>query len=97
MRLMTRLVVPLLALALLVAGCASSGPTTIMVIDKEVRAVWDDRIIGYQTSPVTNRVVEVRSNQIIREYWVKDIDGKWHRVSARDWYVARPGLPLDLP
>ena len=85
------------ALATLLAGCSLAGtPTTIVVIDKDIQLRWESRVIGLQTGGGNNRVVEVRRNEIVRVYWLKDVDGRWYRVDLREFQAARLGQPLEI-
>ena len=77
-------------------GCIGQWePITIIVVAKEIQPRWDSRVIGLQTGP-SGRVVEIRQEQIVYEYWVKDIGGRWHQVSQREWQAAQLGEPFDL-
>ena len=41
---------------------------------------WESRVVGLTESPLTQRVVPIERDEIIREYWVKSTDGQWYRV-----------------
>lgn len=87
-----------LAVAWLVAGCATFGdvPATITVAKKDSRTRWDSTVVGYRHSAATGHVEEVRREELVDEYWLKSAEGKWYRVSRADWDRARVGASIDL-
>ena len=89
-------VVLLLCLAL--AGCRTVGGevTSIVVADKKIQPRWESRVVGITASPVTGRVVELRREEIVHEYWVKGTDGHWYRIGRPDWDAAAIGASLEI-
>ena len=79
-------IVSVLVLAL--SGCAglSCQPASITVAQKEERVRLETVPYGYTTE--TGRLAELRRPEIVRDYWVQDADGTWHRVSRSR--TARP-------
>ena len=84
------------AFAMALGGCATAPPRTVMVTDKDVRAYFDSRNIGYTDSAVTRRPVPIVRDEIVRTYWVKDADGKWYPISKSAWEAAKIGEPLEI-
>jgi hypothetical protein len=87
-----------LACVLLLApsGCASLScrPTLITVARKEERARLETTPRGYTSE--TGRLEEVRRPEIVRDYWVQDDEGAWHRVSLETYRDAVIGQPLEV-
>lgn len=85
-------------LVLLLAGCGSVGvtPTTIVVAAKEERPRWESEFRGVRTTPSPERVVEVRRETLVHEYWVKGTDGRWYLVDEATWRAAEVGEPLTI-
>jgi hypothetical protein len=83
--------------ALVVAGCAGSmcRPATIVVAAKETHARLESEFLGVTTDHA-GRVVERRRDVIVLEYWVRDPDGRWHRVAEAAWRQAVVGEPLEV-
>ena len=74
-------------LALFVSGCAlSCQPASITVAKKEERARLDATPQAYTAE--TGRLEEIRRPEIVRDYWVLDADGTWHRVSVEQYRAA---------
>ena len=90
-------VAALAALVVTVGGCAlfTCRPATIVVVDKEVQARLERRVIGLHTDPL-GRVGEDVRYEIVREYRVRGDDGAWYRTGAAEWAEATPGLPLTV-
>jgi hypothetical protein len=83
-------------LVLLVSGCAalSCRPASITVAKKEERARVEATPQGYTSE--TGRLEEIRRPEIVRDYWVLDTDGTWHRVSIEQYRTAEAGQALEL-
>lgn len=83
--------------ALASSACATGGPPpTIIVADKDVQTRWDTDPVTVRVDPVTGRTVDVRRNELYREYWVKDVDGEWYRIPRADWEAATIGQSLQV-
>jgi hypothetical protein len=87
-------IVSVLVLAL--SGCAglSCQPASITVAKKEERARLEATPRGYTSE--TGRLEEIRRPEIVRDYWVLDADGTWHRVSLEQYRTAEVGQVLPL-
>ena len=87
-----------LALAALgLAGCATLAcePATITVAAKEQRTRLEREFRGVTTDQL-GRVAERWQDVPVREYWVKDPDGRWYRVSEAAWRTATVGESLEV-
>jgi hypothetical protein len=84
------------ALVLALSGCAglSCHPASITVAKKEERARLEATPRGYTSE--TGRLEEIRRPEIVRDYWVLDADGTWHRVSIEQYRKAEVGQSLEL-
>jgi hypothetical protein len=84
------------ALGLTLYGCAglSCQPTSITVAKKDERGRVETVPRGYTTE--TGRLEELRRPEIVRDYWVQDVTGTWHRVSLEQYRAAEIGRPLEL-
>lgn len=78
-------------------GCATlaCAPVTIVVAGKEERPTLVSQPRGLRTDEL-GRVKEERRDSIGHEYWVRDGDGHWFRVSDAQWQAAEPGQPLQV-
>jgi hypothetical protein len=78
-------------------GCATLAcrPVTIVVADKEERPTLVSQPLGLRTNEL-GRVKEERRDSIGHEYWVRDAEGHWSRVSPAEWRAAQPGQPLQV-
>jgi hypothetical protein len=78
-------------------GCATlaCAPVTIVVAGKEERPTLVSQPRGLRTDEL-GRVKEERRDSIGHEYWVRDGDGHWFRVSNAQWQAAEPGQPLQV-
>jgi hypothetical protein len=83
-------------LGLVLSGCAglSCQPTSITVAKKEERGRLETVPGGFTTE--TGRLEELRRPEIVRDYWVQDVTGTWHRVSLEQYRAAEAGRPLEL-
>jgi len=83
-------------LVLAFSGCAglSCQPVSITVAKKEERARLETVPHGYTTE--TGRLEELRRPEIVRDYWVQDADGTWHRVSLEHYRATEVGQVLDI-
>jgi len=84
------------ALGLALSGCAglSCQATSFTVARKEERGRLETVPRGYTTE--TGRLEELRRPEIVRDYWIQDDTGAWHRVSLEQYRVAEIGRPLEL-
>jgi hypothetical protein len=84
------------ALGLALSGCAglSCQQTSITVAKKEERGRVETVPRGYTTE--TGRLEELRRPEIVRDYWVQDATGTWHRVSLEQYRAAEVGRFLEL-
>lgn len=84
-------------LVCLVAACSSLScrPLTVTVADKEERARLDMVPRGVWTTE-TGRLEELRSPEIVRDYWVRAEDGTWYRVSLDKFRAAEVGGPVEI-
>jgi len=79
-------------LALVTAGCATvCRPVTIEVDRKDERSRLVSEFRGIRTSEVSGRVIEVREDRIVHEYWLRDKEGRWHQVSESVWRAVTVG------
>lgn len=78
------------------SGCAglSCQKVSITVTRKEERARLETTPRGYTAE--TGRLEELRRPEIVRDYWVLDADGSWHRVSLEQYRAAEVGQVLEL-
>jgi hypothetical protein len=83
-------------LILVFSGCAGLAcqQTLITVARKEERGRLETVPRGYTTE--TGRLEELRRPEIVRDYWVQDATGTWHRVSLEQYRAAEVGRPLEL-
>lgn len=84
------------SLALVLVGCAglTCQPTSITVAKKEERGRLETVPGGYTTQ--TGRLEELRRPEIVRDYWVQDATGTWHRLSLEHYRAAEVGRPLEI-
>ena len=87
-------IVSVLVLAL--SGCAglSCQPASITVAKKEERTRLETVPHGYTTE--TGRLEELRRPEIVRDYWVQDADGTWHRVALEQYRAIEVGQVLEI-
>ena len=69
-------------------------PVSINVAAKEQRTRVESEFRGVTTDQ-SGRVVERRQDVPVHEYWVRDTDGRWYRVSEAAWRDAKVGEPLE--
>ena len=83
-------------LVVALSGCAglSCQPASITVAKKEERARLETAPHGYTSE--TGRLEELRRPEIVRDYWVQDADGTWHRVSLEQYRAAEVGQVLEI-
>ena len=83
-------------LVVALSGCAglSCQPASITVAKKEERARLETAPHGYTSE--TGRFEELRRPEIVRDYWVLDADGTWHRVSLEQYRAAEVGQVLEI-
>ena len=91
---------PLLLGAMLAAtlhACASltCAPATITVAAKDERPRLQSDPRGLATDQL-GRVKEQRREVIVSEYWVRDCEGHWYRVSETEWRTAEPGRAMTV-
>jgi hypothetical protein len=89
------------------AGCAPAGlsafgcaaltcePAMVLVARKEERPRLEMVHRGFRTNAV-GRLEEIRTLEVVREYWVRADDGTWHRVSLEQFQGAEPGAPVEV-
>ena len=84
-------------LASLVVGCSGVTCQTVpvTVAQKEERSRMDLVSKGLGTSP-TGRVEELRVPEVVHEYWVRDPDGTWYRVTPGQYSGVEVGGSVDL-
>jgi hypothetical protein len=84
------------ALGLVLSGCASLSceQTSVTVAKKEERGRLETVPRGYTTE--TGRLEELRRPEIMRDYWIQDASGTWHRVSLEQYRAAEVGRPLEI-
>ena len=84
-------------LATLLAACSAltchSLPVT--VAEKEERSRLDMVSHGTFTSQ-TGRLEEVRTPEVVREYWVRAQDGAWYRVSVERFRAVEVGGTVEV-
>ena len=88
----------LLVAGLALGGCATTplcAPVTITVAAKEQRTRMHSELQGLRTTE-TGRVVEVYRDVFVREYWLKDAQGRWDQVSEAAWRAAEVGRPAEV-
>ena len=93
-----RALVPwVLAAPLALTACAELAcrPVTIVVADRERRARLESEFRGVTTDQA-GRVVERRQDVVVDEFWVKDREGRWYRVSEAAWRRAAVGEALEV-
>lgn len=93
---MTRLVRALALVLLTGCGSVALAPTTIVVAAKEERARLGSEFRGVRTTPAPERVVEVRRETLVHDYWVKSTDGEWYLVDEATWRAAEVGKSLTI-
>ena len=83
-------------LAILVAACGvlTCHLTPVTVAKKEERSRLEMVSHGTYTSE-TGYLKEVRSPEIVREYWVRTQDGTWYRVSADQFRAVEVGGSVE--
>jgi hypothetical protein len=88
-----------LAVALLVVldGCAGVActPAIIVVAEKDERLRLQSEPRGLRTDEL-GRVKEQRREVIVSEYWVRDPDGRWYRVTRSAWQGVELGQSLRV-
>ena len=90
-------IMALIATLLALGGCATLAcePVSIVVAGKEERPTLVSQPRGLRTDEL-GRVKEERRDSIGHEYWVRDGDGHWFRVSEAQWPAAEVGQPLQV-
>ena len=84
-------------LAVLAASCASltCRPVTVVVADKQERIRLERVPYGVRTTE-TGRLEEDRRAEIVRDYWVRDQDGRWYPVPPDQFRAARVGESIAV-
>ena len=82
---------------LLAASCASlmCRPLTVVVADKQERTRLDRVPHGVRTTE-TGRLEEDRRAEVIRDYWVRDQDGRWYPVPPDRYRAVQVGESLEV-
>jgi hypothetical protein len=81
-------------LVALLAGCACR-PATVVVDRREERTRLDSEFRGVRTDEL-GRVGEVRRDRLVHEWWVRDTQGRWHRVDEETYRAAPPGRDVGV-
>lgn len=78
------------------SGCASLScrPTPVTIVKKEERSRLETVPRGFSSE--TGRFEELRRPEIVRDYWVQDSEGGWHRVSFETYREASVGQRVEL-
>ena len=78
-------------------GCAGVActPTAIVVVTKDERPRLRSEPRGLRTDEF-GRVKEQRREVIVPEYWVRDREGRWYRVTESEWRGVEPGQPMQV-
>lgn len=86
-----------LLLVVLVAACSvpACRPLTVTVASKEERARLEMVPRGVLTTEV-GRLKELRTPEVVREYWVQAQDGTWYRVPLDNFRAAGVDRLLGL-
>jgi hypothetical protein len=81
----------------LFAGCASVAcrPVTVVVERREERSRLESEFRGLHTDGA-GRVAETRQDRIVHEWWVRDTEGRWHRVDEGTYREAEPGREIGV-
>ena len=84
-------------LVALLAGCASLAcrPATVVADRREERTRLDSEFRGVRTDEV-GRVGQVRRDRLVHEWWVRDTQGRWHRVEEDTYRAAEPGREVGV-
>ena len=94
-----RLFTVFLALMALGLGACATAPTCtpveIVVAAKEQRTRLRTEPGGLQTSQ-TGQVREIQRETFVREYWLKDAQGRWDQVTETAWKAAEVGRPAEV-
>jgi len=87
----------LVALGSVPGGCATFAcdPVAIVVAEKDERVRLESRVRGVRVDPL-GRVREDREEVIVREYWVRDPEGRWYRVDAERWRAVAAGGTVEV-
>ena len=87
-----------LVAALPLGACATGAPCTpvsIVVTAKEERTRIRMEPGGLRTTE-TGQLREVYREVLVREYWLKDAQGRWDLVSEAAWRAAEVGRPVEV-
>jgi len=84
-------------LATLAAGCGSLAchPAPVIVAQKDERSRLEMVSHGTFTSE-TGYLKETRLPEVVREYWVRALDGTWYRVSVDQFRAVEVGGSVEL-
>ena len=91
-----RALLRLVPLALL-ARCAplACRPATVVADRREERSRLESEFRGLRTDGA-GRVAETRQDRIVHEWWVRDTEGRWHRVDEATYRAAEPGREIAV-
>ncbi len=97
---MARALAPVVAVAVALAGCGTMAPracekTSIVVAQKDERTRVEERR-GPPRVTATGTVEETKEIVPVREYWLRDQAGTWHRVSEAEFRTAAVGQSMDV-
>lgn len=70
-------------------------PVSVIVAAKDRRARLGTEPGGIRTTE-TGIVREIQRDTIVAEYWLKDTQGRWDRVSEATWRDAEVGRPAEV-
>ena len=84
------------ALVTLVAACGvmTCQPAPVTVAQKDERSRLEMVSRGFTSE--TGRLQEVRVPEVVREYWVRALEGTWYRVSADQFRAVEVGGTVEL-
>lgn len=77
------------------ATAASCHPVTVVVAAKQERTRIRAEPGGLMTTEM-GYVREVHRDVLVREFWLKDLRGRWGRVSESTWRYAEIGKPAEV-
>lgn len=94
---MRRLVLLPPLFALLLGACAPLACREARVVAdrREERTRLESEFRGVRTDPL-GRVGEVRQDRLVHEWWVRDAEGRWHRVDEETYRAAEPGQEVRV-
>jgi hypothetical protein len=84
-------------LAVLGVSCSvpTCRPLSIVVADREERSRLERVPRGIRTTE-TGQLEEARRTEVVRDYWVRALDGTWYRVPVERYQAAEIGRALEI-